>query len=57
MYEQVMRCSCGKLYEIYSMYCGPQNVCPDCRAEIRRELDETWNKSIDRLRRFKYTNK
>ena len=37
MLGNIVRCQCGKLYEIYSMYVGSQNVCPACRAEVQAE--------------------
>lgn len=37
--EQVAKCKfCGKLYEFYSHMVGDQSVCPDCRAEAKKNM-------------------
>lgn len=37
MSENVKQCSCGKTYTVYRFLPMSQDVCPECRAEERRE--------------------
>jgi len=40
MPENLIRCACGKLYAVYSHYCGSQDVCPACRGNLQKEFEE-----------------
>ena len=31
-----IRCSCGRYYEVFLLYCGDQDVCRDCRRKRNR---------------------
>ena len=36
-----MKCpQCGHWYDVYNMYCGPQDICPKCRAKRNRQKAE-----------------
>lgn len=40
MTEKTIRCPiCTAPYVFYSLYCGDQSACPDCRAEDRRRFE------------------
>lgn len=38
--SEFVRCLCGKLYRVMSMYCGDQSVCPSCKSARRKEYEE-----------------
>lgn len=47
MNEQTIKCPiCNDPYVIYSMMCGDQSACPDCREKARQKIkkkSDIWN--------------
>ena len=37
--DNLIRCSCGKLYAVYTHYCGNQSYCPSCQSERQKEYE------------------
>jgi uncharacterized membrane protein YgaE (UPF0421/DUF939 family) len=38
MNEDIRRCMCGNLYEVYSMYAGNQSCCWECRNKLEKQF-------------------
>lgn len=46
--EKIVRCLCGRLYYMYSMYVGDQSQCDKCRLKLQQEFKEQFNENRSR---------